>query len=366
MQRVLTKTDRQASSVEHMSLLMTGLEQQNRVALRTRWGYNLVQFWLTGAKEEYPATVKIFPPESVRTPPEDVQRELTHFAQDSAVQALWQRNRIIYDVDPTVWQALGTTDEKTVIPAGLMRKLPHPDPFISFPEPIRLPITNGQAIRVGGFFVNGRSDAGPMGQTLVSTHSPRATGNLGLLFGGVVEDAVSGEKVQTPDGEQDFLWTRVTLDLADGDVTVGELITRISSRFDSMATGANFEHTVPALVKAAVSALIYLCAVNAEIGKTTYLARPPAKRLMGGKAAVIPVGYQIGAAIRKAMAEVRDSYGSGTPTDRRQPRPHIRRSHFHTYRVGPNREGREVKWLAPIPINVPEEGMPVTTVVPVR
>jgi hypothetical protein len=32
--------------------------------------------------------------------------------------------------------------------------------------------------------------------------------------------------------------------------------------------------------------------------------------------------------------------------------PHVRRAHFHTYRVGPGRAGSVVKWLPPIPINM--------------
>ena len=50
---------------------------------------------------------------------------------------------------------------------------------------------------------------------------------------------------------------------------------------------------------------------------------------------------------RNAAAEVSENHhGTG-----QSPRPHIRKAHWHIYRIGPGRKETKVLWLAPIEVN---------------
>jgi hypothetical protein len=124
--------------------------------------------------------------------------------------------------------------------------------------------------------------------------------------------------------------------------------------------------TIPAGVKVEIeqvispliSLLLYLCADEAEIG--TGDDRPkmpkPTKTKQGQR--LFPpdspktweVGVRIGAALRRAQAQA--GAPSGEVGTHARPRAHIRRAHWHTYRVGAGRSDRRLKWLPPIPINV--------------
>lgn len=298
-------------------------------------------------------------------PRRQLTRELVFISQDIVVKRLWEQHRIVYDVDETLWVELGDTEPDTVIPAGLMDHLPHPDPYIALPHPLLIPFKDGDkdlVQRMSGFFVVGRGK-GELGTSIqVSTHSPAHTGDLGLLICATVEEP-DGTPVMAAPGIPDTVLNRVTLDLAKGESTVGQLIAQIAPRFDSYnQRGGGFE-ILPRMINACVSALIYLCAVNAEL--RPYVASPNARKAKGKRASkapatVIQVGYRTGAALRayrRAEAAERTSQPTG-----RKARPHIRRAHFHTYRVGAGRVDSIVKWLPPIPINVVQEASKPTVV----
>lgn len=294
-------------------------------------------------------------------------RETHYVVQDEVVRRLWARHRIVYDFDADLWAALGDTDPDTVIPGGLLSRLPHPDPFVRLPEPLLLPVDERHRMRVEGFFVVGRVPqtvpgiAGQQAAQVIlqgSTHDPDAAGDLGLLIGGDVETYEGRPQMAWP-GVQDMVWSRVTLDVAGHDVRVGDLIDSIASRFDTAdytSIGApqagGFDNTVAPVIGRAVSALVYLCATNAELRPLP--ARTAARQARRAGASkppkVVQVGHLTGAALRawRRSAPADDT----TPgTGRRSMRPHVRRAHFHTFRVGPGRTESVVKWLAPIPIN---------------
>lgn len=113
----------------------------------------------------------------------------------------------------------------------------------------------------------------------------------------------------------------------------------------------------------ALPLILYLCAANAEITSKTATA-PVIPTLPRNKRAIAPhqptewlCGERIGAAIRaSAHREATESTGTG-PTKR----PHIRRAHWHTYRVGPERVSTILKWIHPLAINADNgSDMPVT------
>lgn len=112
-----------------------------------------------------------------------------------------------------------------------------------------------------------------------------------------------------------------------------------------------------------LSLLLYLCADEADLGPGRPV-RPQPKRTKHGWrmfAADQPrtwdVGVRLGAALRRAEAAAvaADAAEPGSlagPGTRARMRPHLRRAHWHTFRVGPGRADRRLRWLPPIPINL--------------
>lgn len=334
------------------------------------WCHNVIEQWVVTATE---ASNGMFFKGPAVTPPTDGHwdRQAHHIGHDAAVRALWSKHRIVYDVDPSLWAELADTDDDTVIPDGLMRRLPHPDPFIAFPAPIFIPSVPGEVLSVEGFFVNGRHvmELGPsMGRSMVSTHSGNSSGDLGLLFVGRCLEADTLEPKVRTDGGPDFILTRVTMHTGRGETTVGRMIDATAENFDAIAYGPGFD-SVPPLMRAATGILVYLCSANADVAPARKVGRPPQRRAMGGKAELVDVGFYVGAAIRQAEEDVRRAGGSTVRVSgagRASVRPHIRRAHFHRYRIGQGRREVTVKWLEPIPVNVTPGGATVPTVHPVR
>jgi hypothetical protein len=276
--------------------------------------------------------------------PGDVGNDLVMTGQDIGALALWARHRTVMAVDDDLWAALGESDGDTFIPEGLFEQLPYPDPFLAFPDPLVLPLEDGGHMRIGGVYLSGRSALGQC-----STHD-ELCGGLGLLIGAETyrED---GSRALLPDGTADMLWTRVSL--ADGG-SLNNMIELSAEGFVSIAVdGTAWREQMPLMVRRAMSVIVYLCAENADL-RPVVMPGAPAKKTRGrtGKRAprttVVEVGFQVGAALRAWRRTDSDTRGHTG----RHVRPHIRRSHFHTYRVGPGRQQTRVKWLAPIPINI--------------
>lgn len=302
-------------------------------------------------------------------------REAKFIAMDEGTRRLWAKHRIVYDIDPDLWDSLADIDDDTVIPSGLMRQLPHPDPFVAFPKPIRLPLSKGDYMLVEGFFVSGRRHAyaedgvtvvGPLG---VSTHAPMANGELGLLIGGPSFKS-DGTPVMAWFGGPDTIWNRVGLRTGGGDTTVGAVVEAIRTSGFSYYPGlGTFEDTVAPLIRAATAALMYLCAQNAELTPLPAAGRLAAKRAGGGKQgavkppSVVTVGYRIGAALRAHRRKVEE--GASTPGTGRKMPPHMRRAHLHTFLYGKGKTERYVKWLPPRGVNMDLDDGKTVTVVPV-
>jgi hypothetical protein len=287
-------------------------------------------------------------------------RELVYTQHDAIVLAHWESaGRTVYDMDPDLLEALGTTDDATVIPAGVMTRLPHPDPFVALPVPMVLPLDSRSQMTVRGFFVVGCARIpGTEHNTTCSTHDDQATGELALLIGADVQH-LDGSPMKAWDNVDsvqvnDMLWTRLTLDVGHrhGETTVGAIVAAIAARFDHMPEAGNYDATVPAMIRQCVGALLYLCAKNAELRPLPPGAHAnrnqPAPGMPVQRHHVVKVGEEIGTALRAWRASERREAAGSTG---RSMAPHIRRSHFHTYRVGEGRKLAELKWLSPIPVN---------------
>jgi hypothetical protein len=307
---------------------------------------------------------------ATRMPPQPrdarLVREIAYGAQDAAVRRLWMRNRIAYAIDADLWEDLAYTSLNTELPGDLFTMLPHPDPFVALPKPLILPIGDGKLQqRIEGFFVTGRgsvigNNSLTSAGSQVSTHSPGAVGNIGLLIVGLTE-SLSGKPFNAPDVGRDAVMTRVTL--RHGVTTLADHITDINSRFDYAPYAVGGIDELAASLTACVSALIYLCAKNAEMrpvpGATIKRA---VKGLKGKPPKVIEVGYETGPKLRAYKQREQAERG---PATGRTVKAHIRRGHFHTFRVGAGRAESIVKWLAPFAVGTREGDATKTTVVDV-
>lgn len=110
---------------------------------------------------------------------------------------------------------------------------------------------------------------------------------------------------------------------------------------------------ITATVTPLVSLLLYLCSEAAEIGDGTrapaypspVITRKHGPRLFPpDRATTWDVGVRLGAALRQARQAESNGSGPGAGTVR----PHVRRAHWHTYRVGAGRQGRALRWINPI------------------
>lgn len=271
---------------------------------------------------------------------------------------LWRRTKIVYDFDPDLWRALGHTDSNAELPTDIFDKLPHPNPYLALPEPITVSYPNGRTHRIDGAFVIGsREFTAYPGSTYVCSTTRPGTRPC-LLFGGPSTRA-SGEVepafmlAHLPREHrtlQDIINFLVQCDCKDHDDDLGgQTLTDEMMRL--------FHAAIPPLV----TALTYLCATNAELRP---LPPSPAK---GGKARrgfvptqAVQVGFRIGAKLRAYAEHESRSTGTGGTVA-----PHVRRAHFHTYRVGPGRVDKKLEWLAPIPVNMPDGDAVLTTAIPV-
>jgi hypothetical protein len=97
-----------------------------------------------------------------------------------------------------------------------------------------------------------------------------------------------------------------------------------------------------------ISLLLYLCSQNAEIRSAR--TKRGDRLFEAERLGAWECGWRTGAAIRAALETERRESGEGG--ERNGPKPHIRRAHWHHFRVGPRTDSRlALRWLPPIPVN---------------
>lgn len=150
---------------------------------------------------------------------------------------------------------------------------------------------------------------------------------------------------------------------------------------ESQSTFASFgPSAVPdacAAVRVVVSLLLYICSENADLGSSQF--RPPnpvPKRTKRGmriypaaRTTTWDVGVRLGSALRRAYEKADREAANKSDGSRASPRAHIRRAHWHHYRVGPRDSAERrliLKWLPPIPVNVDEPDLLPSTIRPVE
>lgn len=122
-----------------------------------------------------------------------------------------------------------------------------------------------------------------------------------------------------------------------------------------------------------ISLLLYLCSEMPDIPAWPPV-RPTPKRTKHGWRLFAPdsptewdVGVRLGNALRQGYLAAESGHIDPDPqTGRVRPRAHVRRAHWHTYRIGVGRADSKLKWLPPIPVNLPDTGAIPATVRDVR
>lgn len=256
--------------------------------------------------------------------------------------AAWRVTQGVYRFDPDVYRAVIDTPITGDLPHHMLFNLPEWCVYIETPG---LAVFNSE---MAGFFAHLEDDA------------DTGRKELRMVFDYLVDTPVSGvmhlgpwslkESLEKVIQEARRLWAK----------ELGISLTLTS--YDRDAVKLVQSDYAPLL-----SLLLYICAVNGEIGtgdKRPVQPRPtktkqgyrmfPAQRV-----SVWDVGVRMGAALRAAGAIC--SQSESAAQYRSGPRSHVRRAHWHGYWTGPRDEERTfvLKWLSPILVGGGED-MPVT------
>jgi hypothetical protein len=261
-----------------------------------------------------------------------------------AALAAWRPTQGIYRFDASLLDALWDSDVDGALPVSVLTRLPEWCVYLELPG---RQLEGG--LRLEGCWAHLESDAndGHMElRFLLDTHEgllPMPL-HLGMGAGTLVDGAQAATEEMARQIEQ------------TGEATVAEVMrTRAAA---SLMAG---------LTRPLVSVLLYLCTTTDSLtsAEGAVPSRPspkPARRgepprfLPPVRPSIYEAGARLGAALREARAAVEGqgvSSGGG-----RTPVGHVRRAHWHAYWVGPRGDAelrrREVRWLPPIFVNLPE------------
>lgn len=252
----------------------------------------------------------------------------------------WQKRRVVYRLHHELSSQLMDTDPTNEIPCEVFRRLPHPNPFVIFPEPIPTePALNGPPLirkpSYLGMMVTGMTKY----NWVCSTDDPE----LNVL---VIALASSLQYV----GQMVTYEERQVILPISGNRSVEQMVTDQFSGGMRSRVGADSAATDLEAMRMAVSLMLYLCSDRPDLSGSTQVVR----RKRGPIHQVLDLGYDIGP---KLLAARKASKSSGSsPATGKHVRTHLRRAHWHTYWTGP-RDGDQtpiVKWLSSITVN--EEG----------
>jgi hypothetical protein len=306
-----------------------------------------------------------------------LQGPSTTYAEDLIQLARWQRHGTIYAVHPATLSALVDTDwGKTRIPGEVLSRIPHPDPIVVLPEPIRWPNDEGQFETYEAFGVFGVRN-----QRRRSSSASEDVTHLALHFFGRVTDE-AGRPIPYPFPDlnspgtvrnvNQVLGCRSVVDISTDatmeerqryaitDMLEGGPTALVGFRdLDDAASG------MATLTRIGLAILTYIASDNLDIERRG--ASPGATRNRGRSAdpsesetsvTTYALGYRVGAALISARRE--STAESHSPDSGRTVTPHVRRAHLHTFRRGPGHSERFVKWLPPIAVNTdnPRRAMP--------
>ncbi|WP_447973921.1 AcrVA2 family anti-CRISPR protein [Nitrospira sp. Kam-Ns4a] len=287
-----------------------------------------------------------------------------HIAIIGALGA-WRMTRGIYRFDPTLYADLITTELESELPRSLLYRLPEWCVYLETPG---LCWTLGREQRpIHGVWLHLDWDLAP-------ASGPGSVDELRLLL----DTAPEPERALDP---RDGL---LSIPLLLGEGTIADALLRFVRSAQVRARERGIEapddlfdpNHLARAVSPILSLILYLCADDPDIaGRAGRPGNPEPVRTRRQGVRLFPasglrmwdVGVRLGAALRRAMEEAgAEGDAGGTAGERARPRGHIRRAHWHTYRVGTGRRDVRLKWLPPIPVNLAwGEELPAT-IRPVR
>lgn len=285
-------------------------------------------------------------------------------AGDYAIELLWAKTRVVYDVDPTLQASLTDMQTGNVLPGDVLRQLPHPNPLFIWPHGHETTANGGKKAVVWAMHVTGRT----AGKHLCSTHDEDVDAYQLTFISDIYDDQ---GQVETTDS------VRLSFDLRPKATSIDEIVKTVLRNFTwepLLPDGGTHEQKVAYMTDLArfgVAHLLYTCSERADVAPTPKASRTIAKGKNKGKptpgaSLAYPLGYRIGPAIRSARERF-EREGRSAATGGRTVTPHIRRAHLHTFRHGPGRALSKVKWLPPLFIGANgEEYAAQTTVIPVE
>lgn len=308
-----------------------------------------------------------------------LQGPTTTYAEDLIQIARWQRHGIIYTVHPATMTALMETEwSNTKIPGEILRRLPHPDPIVVLPEPIRWPNDEGQYETYEAFGVFGvraprrrASSANPDISHLALHYFGRVTDEKGVAIPYSFPDLNAPGSLRNV---TQVLGCRAVVDVMS-DATLDE---REQHAIRDMMQGGPLALTgfrdlddaasgMAMLTRVGLAILTYIASDNLDIEKRGVAAASKRKNRKHdssvdemGATTLYSIGYRVGAALtahRPGSAVSSPSAGSS-----RTVVPHVRRAHLHTFRRGPGHSERFVKWLPPIAVNAEHQRRATPTV----
>lgn len=307
-----------------------------------------------------------------------LQGPTTTYAEDLIQIARWQRHGIIYTIHPATMTALMETEWSTTsIPGEILCRLPHPDPIVVLPEPIRWPNDEGQYETYEAFGVFGvraprrrASSASPDISHLALHYFGRVTDEKGTAIPYPFPDLNAHGSIRNV---TQVLGCRAVVDVR-ADATLDE---REQYAIKDMVQGGPLALTgfrdlndaasgMALLTRVGLAILTYIASDNLDIEKRGVAAAPKRRNRRSessedeASATLYSIGYRVGAALtahRPGSATASQSGGSS-----RTVVPHVRRAHLHTFRRGPGHSERFVKWLPPIAVNAEHQRRATPTV----
>lgn len=250
-----------------------------------------------------------------------------HAGDVSAITALatWRISQGIYRFDETLFESLINTEINGDLPTDVLQRLPEWCVYIDTPD------TVWHGVIVHGFFAHLEHDMNDGHYELrLLFDSENGLIPIPIHLGGTLKEGLKMAVVQA----QKEAWKLKAPKVSD-------LISDALGHCD---------------VSPFVSLLLYLCSENADINNppSSYPKATKTKKGMrffpARKIKEWDVGVRMGAAIRDGLKSAKES--NSLDKNQEGKRPHIRRAHWHTYRIGAGRINSIVKWLPPVAINV--------------
>lgn len=268
-------------------------------------------------------------------------RQLLLVATTAEAARMWRRHRIVYHVHDDLLDSLSATPASVAVPCEVLARLPHPDPFIAFPNPLPATIgDNGPPLAqppvYTGMLVTGYTET----HELCSTTDPRLH-TLNVALGGYLRY----------EGQARTYEEHVLTFPIEGTLTVDEMVQQHFVAARKLATPDDDDRYAYTL---ALSLLLYLCSDQPDMRASA----APSRRGKGKRqrpkdaATVVDVGFDIGPKLGGQQSRRDDGEDSSSATTGRTVRSHIRRAHWHTYNTGPRTNPtRILRWVHPTIIN---------------